>query len=240
MENYSGIDIFDTKGLEYLFVIGYLIVLAVVWKISGIQIKVKEKTQTTISSISSNMLKIPLGLFYNKNHTWTHIEESGVAKVGINDLIQHLTGKVQLTNCKNPGDKIKKGELIVKISQEDKQLLITAPISGEILTINETLFENSEFLNEAPYQKGWLYKIKPTNWIQETNSCLFAEDAINWFNSEVVKFKDFLTTKVMSKYSSEPSMSILQDGGEIQKHVLSELPEEVWEEFQKEFLDEKR
>jgi glycine cleavage system H protein len=41
----------------------------------------------------------------------------------------------------------------------------------------------------------------------------------------------------MRKYSSEPSMVLLQDGGEIRENVLSELPDEVWEDFQEEFLN---
>ena len=41
----------------------------------------------------------------------------------------------------------------------------------------------------------------------------------------------------MRKYSSEPAMMMLQDGGEIRDHVMSELPEEVWNDFQEEFLN---
>jgi glycine cleavage system H protein len=64
-----------------------------------------------------------------------------------------------------------------------------------------------------------------------------AEKATEWSKKEFVRFKDFLSGGAMAKYSSEPSMVLLQDGGEIRENVLSELPDEVWEDFQEEFLN---
>jgi hypothetical protein len=88
-----------------------------------------------------------------------------------------------------------------------------------------------------PYEKGWLYQIKPSNWMKDTSSCLLAEKASEWSEREFSRFKDFLSLGAMRKFSSEPSMMMLQDGGEIRDHVLSELPEEVWKDFQEEFLE---
>jgi hypothetical protein len=54
----------------------------------------------------------------------------------------------------------------------------------------------------------------------------------------MIRFRDFLA-RSMGKYSSEPSMIILQDGGEISEKALSGLPGEIWDDFQQEFLDQK-
>ncbi len=237
MENFSTVDIFDTKGIEYLFVIGYLLILIIFWKVSGKQLKLKKQIKTVLSNLSANILRIPLGLFYNKNHTWTHLEESGAAKVGLDDFLQHVTGEVIFSSLKNPGELISKGDLLAEISQEGKHLRVFSPISGEILNTNSNLYENPEILNEDPYDDGWIYKIKPTNWIAETSSCYLAEEAINWSKKELERFKDFLSGGSMRKYSSEPSMIILQDGGELRDNILSDLPSEVWNDFQIEFLD---
>lgn len=237
MENFSRVDIFDTKGAEYLFVIAYLIALLIFWIVSGKQIKLKKQLQETLSNFSANILRIPQGLFYNINHTWTHLNESGEAKVGLDDFLQHIVGKVKLVNLKKTGDIINKGDLLADLVQNGKQLKIYSPISGKVLDINEELHDNPEVLNENPYQQGWIYKIKPTKWMEETSSYYLAEDAVNWTKSEISRFKDFLAGGAMKKYSLEPSMVILQDGGEIRDQVLSELPENVWNEFQVEFLD---
>ncbi|MCK5210169.1 MAG: hypothetical protein KAQ79_19170, partial [Cyclobacteriaceae bacterium] len=89
MEGFSSVDIFDTKGVEYLFVIGYLISLIVFWKVSGKQLIINKQIKEMLGKFTANILRIPQGLFYNKNHTWAHLEESGAAKVGLDDFLQH-------------------------------------------------------------------------------------------------------------------------------------------------------
>ena len=71
----------------------------------------------------------------------------------------------------------------------------------------------------------------------ETKSYFLAEEATNWSAKELDRFKDFIAGGAMKKYSSEPSLMVLQDGGELRDNILSELPDEVWKDFQKEFLD---
>ena len=237
MEGFSRVDIFDTKGIEYLFVIGYLLILIIFWKISGKQVNIKQRIHTALSNLSANILRIPQGLFYNKNHTWAHLEESGAARVGMDDFIQHITGEIKFNNLKEPGEIISKGDLLTEIDKDGKHLKVFSPISGKILNTNSMLYEYPENLNEDPYQKGWIYKIKPSNWVAETKSYYLAEEATNWSKKELERFKDFLSGGAMRKYSSEPSMVLLQDGGELRDNILSELPDEVWIDFQKEFLN---
>ena len=69
-------------------------------------------------------------------------------------------------------------------------------------------------LNEDPYGKGWIYKIKPSKWIEETNNYYLAEEAIAWSKKELERFKDFLAASA-KKYSPETMMMVLQDGGEL-------------------------
>ena len=237
MEGFSRIDIYDTKGMEYLFVIGYLLFLIIFWKVSNKQVNIATQIQKVLSNLSANILKIPQGLFYHKNHTWVHLEVFGAAKVGLDDFLQHLIGEVRFTNLKNPGEMINKGDLLTEIDQAGKHLRVFSPISGKIQDTNPKINETPEIINEDPYEKGWIYKIKPLNWVEETASYYLAEEATNWSTKELERFKDFLMGGSMRKYSSEPSMVLLQDGGELRDNILSELPDEVWKDFQKEFLN---
>ncbi len=236
MENFTRVDIYDTKGLEYLFVIAYLLIFIIFWKIAKNPQLIKQIKQA-ISTISANILRIPQGIFFSRFHTWTHLEESGAAKVGLDDFLLHVTGKVELSHLKNPGQMIEKGDLLTMIDQGGKQLKVYSPISGKILNTNSKINEDNEILNEDPYDDAWIYKIKPSSWVKETESYFLAEEAIDWSTKELNRFKDFLAGDPMRRYSSEPSMILLQDGGEIRENVLSELPNEVWEKFQEEFLE---
>jgi len=237
MEEFTRVDIFDTKGTEYLFVIGYLIVLIIFWNIVKNPQKILVQIKDAVGTLSANILRIPQGIFFNTNHTWTHLTKTGEAKVGLDDFLQRVTGRVEFINIKSPGEKIKKGELMTEISHNGKQLKVFSPISGEIMKSNPDITESPGIVNKDPYGKGWIYEIKPEDWKKETASSLLAEEATEWSKMELVRFKDFLTGGPMRKYSSEPSMVLLQDGGEIRENVLSDLPGEVWSEFQDQFLN---
>jgi glycine cleavage system H protein len=187
--------------------------------------------------LSSAVLRIPQGVFFNRNHTWAHLEKSGRAKVGLDDLLLHITGEVTVKTIKNQGDHIKKGELLAEIDHYGKVLKVFSPLSGEIAETNANLNENPALLNEDPYGEGWVCSIKPAEWVTETHTSYLAEEALEWSKRELERFRDFMAV-TLKKYSPEASMLILQDGGELSDRPLSELPDEVWQEFQDAFLNQ--
>ena len=236
MDGFSYSDIFATKGIEYLIIIAFLAILIPFSVVLNKKVKITRQIQKAIGILSASILKIPQGLFYSKNHTWMFMERSGAAKVGLDDLLLHITGEVKFSCLKDPGEMIHKGEVLTEIDQQGKLLRIFSPVSGKILATNSMLQENPCILNEDPYGKGWVYQIKPSNWIADAKSCYFAEEATIWSQRELARFKDFLAA-TMRNHSPEGSMVILQDGGELCDHTLSAMPEETWKDFQKEFLN---
>jgi len=238
MEGFSYNNIFETKGIEYLAIIAFFAILIPFWLLLNKQVKNKKQLQKSLGSLSPNSLQIPQGLFFSRFHTWTHLERSGVAKVGLDDLLVHITGEVSFSRLLDSGERIKKGDFLGEIVQNDKRLKIYSPISGEIVETNSLLVKSPELMNEDPYQKGWMYKIKPTSWVADTQSYFLAEDASIWAKQELERFKDFLAESI-GKYSPDPSSVILQDGGELRDQPLSELPNEIWQDFQQEFMSKK-
>jgi glycine cleavage system H protein len=236
MDGFSYSDIFATKGIEYLVIIAFLALLIPFSIILNRQVKITRQIQKALGILSAKILRIPQGLFYSRNHTWMFMERSGAATVGLDDLLLHITGEVKFNNLKKPGDTISKGDLLTEIDQDGKLLSILSPVSGKIVDTNTMLNENPAVMNEDPYGKGWIYKIKPTNWMAEAKSCYFAEEATNWSEKELARFRDFLAV-TMRNYSPEASMVILQDGGELADHSLAALPDDCWKDFQKEFLN---
>jgi len=236
MDGFTYTNIFDTKGIEYIVIIAFLLLLIPFWLALNKPVLINEKFRKALGVLSAAVLRIPQGIFYSKNHTWAYLEKSGAAKVGLDDLLVHITGEVNIRQLKNPGDSVRKGDLLAEMDQNGKSLNVLSPISGTILNSNSDLNVNRELLNEDPYGKGWLYDIKPTNWVAEIPSFYMANEATDWFNKELIRYKDFLALN-MKKYSPDPSMIILQDGGELSENSLSGLPDELWKDFQKEFLN---
>lgn len=236
MDEFTYSNIFDTKGIEYLIIIAFLFLIIPFWLTLNKPLMIKEKIGLALSTLSENILRIPQGLFYSKNHTWTHLEMSGNATIGVDDLLLHLTGRVAMINLKVPGESVAKGECIALLSQNGKQLKITSPLSGEIQNVNHSLSEKTGLINSDPYENGWIYKIKPDNWKDETSTCLFASQAIAWSKEELSRFKDFIAIS-LEKYAPETAKVVLQEGGELIDHPMVELPKELWNDFQAQFLN---
>lgn len=197
---------------------------------------VKESTLHMSSSLNENSFRAPKGLFYDKSHTWAFMQQDGNVKVGIDDFLQKITGTITRLNMKEAGQSIRKGENVFSIVRDGKQLNVSSPVSGTILKNNDDLKSASFLVNSAPYNEGWVYVIEPSNWLRETQFMYMAEKYKEWLRHELLRLKDFIVA-TMQKNNVVYSQIILQDGGELTENVLAELGPEIWEDFQKSFLD---
>ena len=235
MDAFTYNNIFDTKGIEYLVIIGFFAVLIPFWLILSKRVTIPEKLRKLPGILTAGILRVPQGLYFSRNHIWAHLRRNGVAEVGLDDLLVHITGEVDLSELKRCGEKISRGDTMAEISREGKVLKLLSPISGEVVAINHSLISTPSLLLEDPYEKGWIYRIKPTAWAFETSSCFLAGDADNWIGNEVTRFRDFLM-KTAAEYTHGSQELILQDGGELRDNTLSEMPGEVWQSFESNFL----
>jgi glycine cleavage system H lipoate-binding protein len=155
--------------------------------------------------------------------------------MGIDDFLQHITGKITRIRMKSRGEKIRKGHPVLTIIQNGKQLNIHAPVSGTIKEQNKALSKNPSKVNESPYTDGWVYVIEPTNWLKESEFLIMWEKYKEWLKGEFSRLKDFvaLSIKPNAAYAH-----LLQDGGAPKDGILENLGPEVWEDFQTNFLDQ--
>ncbi|MBN2614868.1 MAG: hypothetical protein JXR71_04180 [Bacteroidales bacterium] len=237
MDGFSYYNIFATKGIEYIAIIAFLLLLIPFWIVLHHPVQSLRPIREALSRLTANILNIPQGLFYSKNHAWTYLEPSGTAKVGLDDLLLKIVGPVQVQYLREPGEFILKGEPMTIIRQKGKSLRIPAPVSGTLTDTNPMVVQESGILNEDPYDRGWLCRIKPADWVTETRSYYLAEEATQWATRELIRLKDFLAVS-LQKNAVDPSMVVLQEGGELRMNPLSELQPEVWQDFQQEFLSQ--
>lgn len=189
--------------------------------------------------LNEDSIAAPKGLYFDKTHTWAFMEKDGNVKVGIDDFLQHVTGTLTRVIMKDTGDKVRKGDKILTIVRDGKQLSIYAPISGTIIQQNSSLISNSSLVNSSPYAEGWVYLIEPNNWAREMRFLFMGEKYTAWIEDEFIRLKDFFASSARSK---TPAMAqvILQDGGELSDHILADLEPEVWEDFQIKFINTSR
>jgi hypothetical protein len=140
---------------------------------------------------------------------------------------------------KSPGNIIRKGEHIFSLVQKGKQIDICSPVTGTIITINDDLNTVSAAINSSPYSEGWVYTIKPDNWLKESRLMIMASSYIEWIRDEFNRVKDFITA-LPGVNEVRLSHIVLQDGGELRDGLLEEFGPDVWEEFQMKFIDSGR
>lgn len=106
------------------------------------------------------MSNIPAELRYASTHEWVRPEGDGVFTVGITEHAQELLGDMVFVDLPDVGDQVSTGDDIAVAESVKAASDVYAPISGEILGINEELEDSPELVNSDPYGDGWLYKIK--------------------------------------------------------------------------------
>ncbi|QWD94609.1 glycine cleavage system protein GcvH [Polynucleobacter sp. MG-Unter2-18] len=99
---------------------------------------------------------------FAETHEWASIEDDGLAWVGISNHAQEALGDVMFFQAPKIGQQVKQGEAIAAIESVKAASDIHAPISGEIVALNEEMDANPEVVNTQPYTV-WLFKIKPTS-----------------------------------------------------------------------------
>ena len=238
MDGFSYVNIFETKGIEYIVIIIFLLLLIPFYIILNNKKEFEKEFRKVINFLSAKISNSPQGLYFSHHHTWTFLEKSGEAIIGLNDVLLHLTGKVKIHYMKFPDETVTKGDLIADISQNGNKLRIFSPISGKIIKTNHVLEEKPEILNKDPYNKGWLFSVKPSAWKTETQSYYLAEDANDWLHGEMLRIRDFISVNSV-KHSPALELVTLQDGGELNESLLTDLPAGMWQDFQKEFLNPK-
>ena len=235
MDGFSYIDIFDTKGIEYLIVIAFLLLVIPFWRALNKPVRVHVKYPRPAGILSSEILNISQGLHYSKFHTWTHLEQSGLARVGVDDLLLHLTGDVKLVNLLLPGDQVRRGDPVAEIRKGNKTLTMASPVSGQVASVNTVLAEEEGAVNREVPGKDWICKINPANWLGETKDMYMGEAARNWTKQELENFKAF-ASNWMNSQSPESFDPIMQTGGELMDHPMEDMPADAWKDFQNKFL----
>jgi glycine cleavage system H protein len=99
---------------------------------------------------------------FAETHEWADQENDGLVWVGISNHAQEALGDVMFFQAPKLGQQVKQGEAIAVIESVKAASDIHAPISGEIVALNEEVDTSPEIVNENPYGV-WLFKIKPAS-----------------------------------------------------------------------------
>jgi glycine cleavage system H protein len=121
------------------------------------------------------MSHIPAELKFLTTHEWVRVEADGTAFIGISDHAQSAMGDLVFVELPEVGTAISAGEELGVVESVKAASDIYAPISGEILAVNDNLSESPELINADPYGDGWICQIQLQD-PNELDDLLSAED----------------------------------------------------------------
>src|SRR5437016_4717388 len=119
---------------------------------------------------------------YAKSHEYVHVE-GPIGTVGITDYAQKELGDVVFVELPQVGTQLDAGDELGSIESVKAVSELFAPVSGEVVEINETLAEKPELINTDPYGDGWMIRIRMSD-PSETDELMNAEEYEEYCETE--------------------------------------------------------
>ncbi len=129
--------------------------------------------------VNINGTEVREGLYYSKDFEWTKIEGDKV-RVGITDYAQKQLREIVYAELPSVGTSITQNTPYGTVESVKAVSDLVAPISGEILEVNEEVQSKPELLNEDPYGKAWLLVLKPSNLQMELAKLMDFDKSAEW------------------------------------------------------------
>ena len=119
-------------------------------------------------------MNIPAELKYTKDHEWVKIEND-VATIGVTDFAQSELGDIVFIEVETVGETIEQEAVFGTIEAVKTVSDLFCPVTGEVIEFNDELEDSPEKVNDDPYGKGWIIKLKPSD-LTKINELLSVEE----------------------------------------------------------------
>ena len=115
----------------------------------------------------------PQQLRYSKEHEWLSGAEDGVSTVGITEFAANALGDVVYAQLPEVGSAVTAGETCGELESTKSVSDLYSPVTGEVTEINEDVVNDPSLVNSAPFEGGWLFKVRVT---EEPSELLSADE----------------------------------------------------------------
>ena len=227
MEGFRYVDLFATKGIEYLLVLCFLLTFVPFWRAVRGPVRAGLRAVGRLSEALWEWFSFPKGIYYHQGHSWAMPSERGLVKVGLDDFAQRLLGRPEAVHLPAVGTKVEQGETGWKLTIDSKTIEMLSPVTGEVVAINRRVLEDPGILNRDPYGEGWLFLVKPKD-IRTNIRNLLAGDMVRaWVQTTLDRLRRRMGRELGAVY---------QDGGIPVAGFVRALSPDRWDEIAREFL----
>jgi glycine cleavage system H protein len=226
MEGFSYVDIFATKHIEYLLVIGFLLLFVVFWRFLSRPARRVFEAAERFVPVVNEWFRLPEEIYYHLGHSWAVPEGPHVVKVGVNDFAQKLVGKIDAIQLPVIGSTIHQGEKGWTLEVDSKALDMVSPVDGKVIAINEKLLSSPDNINKDPYD-SWLMKVESPRFSANKKQLLSGALAGKWMEE--------VRENLLSRMSYNLGV-VYQDGGLLIDGMAKSLDQDKWDEVVRDFF----
>lgn len=172
-------------------------------------------------------VEVPSDHYFHNGHTWARIESGGGIRVGMDDFAMKLLGTPEALDLPLMGKELEQNEVGWGLKRRRKLADVRSPVGGVITEVNAKARENSRWVNDKPYEDGWLFMLRTPD-VKRTVKDLMADtESLDWMNGEVGRLEAMI---------EEVGGPLATDGGHLARDIYGNFPKLGWEKLTKAFL----
>lgn len=136
----------------------------------------------------------PDDYYYDKHHFWARVDKD-IIVMGMTEYATSMAGELVFVEMVAPGKKVQQDRPFLSVESGKWVGRVYAPVSGEVIAINEELEFDPALVNRDPYGDGWIAKIKPSNLEAELGNLLRGDNLRQWLEPEIERQKKLQAKK---------------------------------------------
>lgn len=224
-----GIEMFPTKGIEYLLVIAYLGTLVWFWRM----VRGRERPAAAATFARerrrrpSRWFDLPDGMYYHPGHAWALPEGGRVVRVGADDFAQKLLGMAKAVHLPQVGEKLEQGKPAWGFRVDGRSFDQLAPVDGVVVSRNEALIADPTLVNRDPYGNGWLLEVRTSRLDPNLKTLLRGDMARAWMRT---------SEEALFRLMPRELGVVMQDGGVPISGIARAISPDAWDRIASEFL----
>lgn len=163
MSPHDLLTLYSTKAVEYLIGLTFLAAFVPFWRyaMGEVATATQPAFSDSLASALTTWFRVPDQTFFHPGHAWARVESDGLVTVGVDDFAQKLVGPLDALRLPSLGTRVLQGEPAWAVSADSRDLPMVAPLGGVVEAVNQQALTEPGSVNDDPYGRGWLLKIRP-------------------------------------------------------------------------------
>ena len=151
--------------------------------------QVRVVTPALVQAARPGEFCVPGGAFLSAGHAWARIEPSGQVRTGLDDFARKALGRIERVELPEKGASLRRGDPICTLHRGGAALRVPAPVSGRVVDVNTGLAANPAWVEQSPYQGGWVCLLEPTDLAGELSVLHVGTPVVDWYQSEIARLR---------------------------------------------------